>query len=130
MKGKIEELNRIAESQYEVLVEMVEALRKAQEDDDDDALEEAERAIDEDALSVQVRSAWTNPGFPLGPDEYCILLSTGGPATRIVGKIGLHFEPVTATLEAQDWFTVWTPWFGADEEVLLEYAGRFFACVE
>jgi hypothetical protein len=88
--------------------------------------EEARQRIYEDPLSVQVRSGWHSPGAPPeAPEEYEILLGTGGPATRIVGKLDEHGQPVTAHLQCQDWFKPWTE-YQCDEDVLLRYASCFY----
>lgn len=98
---------------YDGIVEMLDALKKAEEDGDDEAREEAITAIDEDPLSVEVRK------------EYIILLSWGGPAARITGELNEHGGPETASLQYQDWFTAWTD-YPCDEETLLEYARHFY----
>lgn len=55
-------------------------------------------------LSVQVRDGWRQPGGESdGAEEFEILLSTGGPALRIFGKIGGYHS-----LQYQDWGTPWT----------------------
>lgn len=87
--------------------------------------DEARQRISEDPLSLQVRSDWCNPGETMVAGEYEILLSTGGPATRIVGDLE-RGEPISARLEAQDWFVPWTEYVDADEDVLLAYARCFF----
>jgi hypothetical protein len=116
--------------------------------------------IAESALSVQVRSGWHVPGDEAEAEEYTILLQApksmssrrgdpcmpaeekalravalkrfGGPAVRIVGKLNQYGEPVTATLEHQDWFA---PWTRVDlrtstvlnaEGVMLTYARQFY----
>lgn len=88
--------------------------------------DEARQRIEEDALSVKVRSGWTTPGETLEAEEFCILLSTGGPASRIRGELNEHKEPRRAWLEVQDWGTPWTQFFGADQDVLLAYASCFY----
>lgn len=90
-------------------------------EDEDDALE----AVQGDALSVEVRSDWHTPGDSSEDTEYCILLSTGGPATRIIGDLDQWKQPVSATLQVQDWGTPWTDYHGADEDTLLAYAQCF-----
>lgn len=87
--------------------------------------DDARQAIHEDPLSVCVRSDWQMLGEDLEPAEFEILLSTGGPATRIVGGLDQYREPVTARLEVQDWGTPWTQYFDADQDVLLAYAACF-----
>lgn len=76
---------------------------------------------------MAVRGDWHQPGQTSEelPDEYEILLSTGGPALRILGKIGDHCEPSTAELQVQDWGTPWTR-YSASEETLLEFAQCFY----
>ena len=89
--------------------------------------DEAREAIEEDPLSVLVRSDWHSPGEENPePVEFEILLSTGGPATRIVGELGLHAEPSRARLEVQDWGTPWTEYLDSDRDVLLSYARCFY----
>ena len=50
--------------------------------------EEARQAIQEDPLSVEVRSGWHAPGENSEPDEYNILLGTGGPALAHHWRLG------------------------------------------
>ena len=85
--------------------------------------EEAQEAISEDPLSVEVRSGWQNPVEKLEPEEFEILLCTGGPAVRIIGDLD-NGEPYRARIEYQDWGTPWTEYFPTSEEreALLEYA--------
>jgi hypothetical protein len=87
--------------------------------------EDAEQRIQEDPLSLEVRSGWTTPNEPLVPEEFDILLATGGPAVRIVGELN-QGQPDRAWLEVQDWFTPWTQYFGASQDVLLTYAQQFY----
>jgi hypothetical protein len=96
-----------------------------------DGYEFASEAIQDDPLSVQVRSGWTAPGYPMEAAEYEILLCTGGPAVRIVGTLDQWMgesEPDTATLEHQNWGTPWTdaPIERDDEQTLLTYARQFY----
>jgi hypothetical protein len=89
--------------------------------------EDAEQRIQEDALSVEVRSEWHTPGDANGVEnaEFTILLSTGGPATRIVGELS-NGEPVRAWIEAQDWFKPWTGYVRNDSDTLLTYCRCFY----
>ena len=88
---------------------------------DEDA---AREAIQEAPLDVEVRSDWQRPGDPLEPAEYMILLCTGGPAVRLVGRLGAYGQPETARLEHRDWFTAWQdyPLNNDEERDLLAYA--------
>lgn len=88
--------------------------------------EQARERIQEDALSVEVRSGWASIGETLTPEQFCILLVTGGPAVRIRGEFDGHQEPQRAWLEVQDWGTPWTQYFGAKQDTLLAYAQCFY----
>lgn len=80
------------------------------ESKDEQERETAEQEIHESPLSVQVRTGWHEPGAlqHAKAEEYEILLTTGGPALRIVGDLNDFGEPYTAHLEYQDWGTPWT----------------------
>lgn len=91
--------------------------------------EDAEQRIQEDPLSLQVRSGWYSLGeTDTTPEEFEILLSTGGPATRIVGELDEHGQPTRARLQAQDWFTVWTDYRddAISQAQLLAYCNVFY----
>lgn len=74
---------------------------------DADAIQE--RAM-ESALSVEVRGAWHTPGDDESRKaaEYQILLSTGGPACRLLGDLDEHGNAELPMVQHQDWFTPWT----------------------
>jgi len=99
--------------------------------DDPEAWHDAERAqerIQEHALSIEVRSDWHTPGDKDAEDsEYCILITTGGPAARIVGSLD-RGQPTDARFEYQDWFRPWTEvqTDSADDAVMLRYAQAFY----
>jgi hypothetical protein len=89
--------------------------------------DDARQRIQDDPLSVQIRSGWYSPGETLEPGEFEILLCTGGPAVRIIGELGAYNEPSRAWLEFQDWGTSWTSYY--EEGIgatLLEYAQHFY----
>ena len=89
----------------------------------------AEQTAQETALSVQVRSDWHQPGDAPDGDsgEYELLLTTGGPALRIIGSLE-YGEPRSARMEWQDWGTPWTvyPVSGDEEDALLTFARCFY----
>lgn len=129
------DLQAIGKGAYESIAEMVADLDAVDADGepDEDAREKARMVIDEDPLSVQVRSDWHAPGSAEDdskPLDFQILLSWGGPATRIIGELDEHGEPTRARLEAQDWGTPWTEYRGAwgdgGRATLLAYASCFF----
>ncbi len=92
--------------------------------------EDAEQRIQEDPLSVEVRSGWYEPGSSdsdRAPEEFRILLGTGGPAMRIIGELD-RGEPTRARIQAQDWFTPWTDYLGGaiSGKDLLTYCRCFY----
>lgn len=138
-------LQAIGASAYAAILEMVEALEAAQAADDSDAEDVARETIESDPLSVEVRDGWKLPGTESdGPEEFRILLSTGGPATRIVGELNEHGEPCgnIQLQSSQDWFQPWTAWrvergeneafddyekrYMRAEEVILTYCRQFY----
>jgi len=115
-----------ARAQLDSIMEMVNALKKEEEIDGQDPHER----IQEDPLSVEVRSDWHEPGDGNAkPTEYTVLLCTGGPAVRIIGKLGEHGQPETAKIEYQDWFTPWVRYANTsseEDDALLTYARQFY----
>ena len=91
--------------------------------DDDKARE----AVEHDALSVEVRTGWYTPIQKAEVSEYQILLAWGGPAVKICGQLEDN-QPVSATLQYQDWGTEWTD-LDIDseaEDALISYAQCFY----
>ena len=125
------ELNHAEENAaawYDNIADMMKRRAEAREVDVDDI----DREIDQSPLSVEVRSPWYQPGSDPRehtPCEFCILLSTGGPALRIVGDLDDNGEPTTAQLQWQDWGTPWTEFWPAHSDdarvTLLLFASRF-----
>ena len=100
------------------------------EDQNRETIAEAiDQEIQEDPLSVQVRSGWEYPGAEFEPAEFLIELSTGGPATRIVGELNQYKEPTRPRLQHQDWFKPWTEYLdatSAQREALDWYCDMFY----
>ncbi len=95
---------------------------------DDAAREVAMTAIHEDPLSIELRSGWEIHASDFHPEEFRILLCTGGPAVRIVGELD-RGEPCSPRLEFQDWFSPWVPYEdlgSSDRDALLEYCRCFY----
>lgn len=109
---------------------MVRALRKEQKSGDWRSEETAREEIENDALEITVRPGWENVGSKeWNLAEYRILITTGGPAVRIVGELGEDsHEPETARIEGQDWYTPWVALRTneADTAILLDYARVFY----
>jgi hypothetical protein len=144
-EDKLASAKEQGQAQFDSIKEMVEALHHPNDAarENPNYYEDAERAIHEDALSVEVRSDWYTPGqLPdaRSPSEYRILLCTGGPAVQIIGELNEHREPETARLQVQDWFQPWTDYRPINpddhtfttridtkaEEILLAYARCFY----
>jgi len=83
--------------------------------------------IYESPLSVEVSSGWIPVGEKFKPMKYNLLMTTGGPAVRIVGDLDTEGIPATAELEYQDWGTPWTTYPLNSEELqaILEFAQYF-----
>jgi len=90
--------------------------------------EDARERIQEDALSVQVRSDWHDPGGDSEATEFQILLCTGGPAVKIEGSLNQYGEPESAEIYFQDWFTPWEALMLNHEEqdIVLDYCRCFY----
>jgi hypothetical protein len=116
------------------IVEMVAALTAAHDLENDDAqdaaLANAEQTIRESVLSVQVRSGWYDPcgstETSSAPAEYEILLTTGGPACRIIGELNEHGDPTCAELQKQGWGTPWARVTESRRNALLTFAQQFY----
>ena len=85
----------------------------------DELREAIEDELREEPLSVLVgHSGWVSPGSELVPNKFELMISTGGPAMRVVGEIlyGSASDPV---VEWQDWFKPWTE-YNNEQEALQE----------
>lgn len=119
-----------ASAWMESIVAMVKALHDAENaDDGDQSIDQARDAIIESPLSVEVRSPWYSLGNSNPqPTEFCILLSTGGPALRIIGDLDDYGQPTACQMEYQDWGTPWTEYNATSDEieVMLEFCQQFY----
>ena len=109
---------------YYNIVELMDAMEAAESEDMSDIMDR----ITEMPLSVCVRSGWQQPGVnDQSPEEYELLMGTGGPAVRIYGRLDEHGRPRSAELQGQIWFTPWErTTVDQDEEVLLQFAEYFY----
>ncbi len=95
---------------------------------DDSEVEQVEERAREQVLSVEVRTGWHCPSDPPSqPEEGCLLLSTGGPALRLLVDLDCDAEPCECHLQHQDWGTPWidVPLSEADDEALCWFASLF-----
>jgi hypothetical protein len=83
-------------------------------------------------LTVLVRSGWYFPGaFEAEPAEFEILLSTGGPACRIIGELDRGSvawqSGCRPVMQHQDWFKPWTESsYAIDTNALLWFCEQFY----
>lgn len=92
-------------------------------DETADEVEDAARGL---VLAVEVRSGWCVVGSEaLEPEEFQIILSTGGPACRITGEIR-DGEPCRSEIQWQDWETPWIRLAGQQCDALDWFAGLFY----
>lgn len=134
MKTEIDHAREQAKAQLESITKMVAALEAAEphgtQHASEEAFEEAEQAIHDDPLEIAIRDDWYSPGASDTQQvatEFKILLCTGGPAVRIIGTLD-RWDPITASIEYQDWGTPWTEYrlTSDQEEIVLRYCRCFY----
>lgn len=110
--------------EYDVGRELAELEAQAGENESRD---DAETAIRQDALSVEIRGDWRTVDCEAEDSEFRIVLCTGGPHVQISGELN-NGEPTRAWLEYQDWGTPMTERVNdeGDQNALLTYAQQFF----
>ncbi len=92
----------------ESMVEDFKKDQQLQESNDYKEQDELRESVLNSALSVEFRSGWySSPEDEKKAEEFRILLSTGGPALRIIGKLD-DYGPIEPKLQFQDWGTPWT----------------------
>ena len=102
------------------------------ETDSPDALQDAlTQYVQETPLSVQVRSDWHSPGETFTAGQFEILLSTGGPACRILGELDRGSVAWQAGcrpfIQHQDWFKPWTEsTYNVDTNALVWFCEHFY----
>ena len=130
--ARLDELRDLEEGKHldgPELDELNELTKQANECDNEDT---ARERLQESPLSVQVRGGWYSPGSTPSsaraePEEFEILLSTGGPALRIIGELDEHGQPTDCLMQWQDWGTPWTNYLNdSDENSLLKFCQQFY----
>jgi hypothetical protein len=110
--------------------ELTEAFAKI----DDESLtgrerEEVKEELREMPLSVMVRDGWREPGKTSdSPEEFEILLGTGVPARRVIGKLDKYNEPLAVRYQYRDWFQPWTDghFTGKEYDLIRRFASLFY----
>jgi len=126
-----------ARAQLDSILEMMKARDKASGTEQKVELEEGypldadeiTECMQENALSVETRSGWTMHPHEMTPEEFRIVLCTGGPHVEIKGTLGEYSEPDSASLYFQDWGTPLTKYTNTTEEEdadLLQYCTVFY----
>jgi hypothetical protein len=107
----------------ELICELISRYDSATDDERDSIYDE----IVEYPLSIEYRSGWSANPDDLEPEEFEILLSTGGPATRLYGTLNQFGTPEHIEYQFQDWFKPWETQYTTDEEdsFLLHFATFF-----
>lgn len=82
--------------------------------------EAAERAIQEDPLSVEYRSSWTSDTSDMEAAEFRVLLCTGAPHVEILGELDRYNEPARVRVIYKDWGES-GELFEFDHDAVLEY---------
>jgi len=82
--------------------------------------EDAIDRIMEDPLSIQFRGGWHDRDSESEDEEFMILLTTGGPAVRIIGEFGQGRSIHRVYLQVQDWGTPWTDYYEENISDVLE----------
>lgn len=88
--------------------------------------EDAQQRIQDHPLSVEYRSGWSNPGEDLTPEEFRVVLCTGGPHVEIVGDLNRHGEPASVRVLYRDWGTS-GELFDFDHDAVLTYCAQIIS---
>lgn len=91
---------------------------------DCESADEARERILKDALSVEVRTGWHTPGESGEPDEFRVVLCTGGPHVEFVGDLD-RGEPSRVRCLFRDWGES-GELFDFDHDAALTYCRQFY----
>jgi len=120
----------VIESTRSFVEELTEAFKQIDNEElSDREREDVEEQLREMPLSVMVRDGWRTIGSPSeGPEEFEILLGTGGPARRVIGTLDEHSEPLNVRYQYQDWFKPWTDGHirGKEKDLIRRFASLFY----
>ena len=91
----------------ETIKELYRNYQEAESNNDYEAQDAIREEALNDALSVEFRSGWSANSEDMKAEEFKILLSWGGPACRIIGKLDQYNQPTDIEIQYQDWGTPW-----------------------
>ena len=102
-------------------------LAQLEEDAENNTSEDdAREAIEQDPLSVEVRSGWASSADEFEPEEFRIVLCTGGPHVELIGDID-RGTPSRIRVIYKDWGTSGEYFPDAEEREALEtYCEQFY----
>ena len=126
---RLEELRDLESNNHLDVPEQEELAELEEAADGCDSEDGARERILDDPLTVEVREGWHAPGDTgASPEEFQILLCTGGPAVRIFGELDEYCQPKRAWIQYQDWGTPWTEYITSSEEddAVLTYCQQFY----
>lgn len=97
----------------------------------EDFQEALEQYVQQMSLTVMVRSDWQPVGSTFEAQQFEILLSTGGPACRILGYLDRGSVAWEAgcrpVIQHQDWFKPWTEsTYNVDTNALVWFCEQFY----
>ena len=98
-----------ARGQLESIKELYRSYQEADLIDDYDKQDVLREKAQEEALCVEFKSGWTSNPEEMEPEEFKILLSTGGPACQVKGNLDQYKQATDIEIQYQDWGTPWEP---------------------
>ena len=114
--------------QLESIKELYRNYKKADTQEDWEAREKIVEKAQEEALSVEFRSGWVTNSEDMKTEEFKILLSTGGPACQIIGKLDHYNQPIDIEIQYQDWYQPWKTLLTSPEKCKIDHQALFWFC--
>lgn len=93
---------------------------------DCESQDEAQQQVQEDPLCIDVREPWHSIGEEgVTPDQFRIVLCTGGPHVEIQGDLDDHMQPDRVRIIYKDWGSN-GELFDFDRDAVLRYCQQFY----
>jgi len=115
-------------AQLDSIKELYRNYKEADTQEDWEAREKIVEQAQEEALSVEFRSGWACELHDMKPEEFKILLSTGGPACQIIGKLDHYNQPTDIEIQYQDWYQPWKTFLTSPEKCKIDSQALFWFC--